>query len=145
MEKFKSWYNTLTDATKYMFLLVMIFTITNIALIVVSKNCSDKIIGISSNTVFSEKSEVIYEAYGLKALFTELKSSFERVVLVIVNIIAYYFSYWIGKIFGYFKSLAEMFNDIKSDGWIGFAFFIYNCVSVLFDTMTIMSFINIIK
>lgn len=55
MEKFKSWYNTLTDATKYMFLLVMIFTITNIALIVVSKNCSDKIIGISSNTVFSEK------------------------------------------------------------------------------------------
>ena len=43
-------------------------------------------------------------------------------MLVIVNIIAYYFSYWIGKIFGYFKSLAEMFTDIKSDGWIGFAF-----------------------
>lgn len=145
MEKFKSWYNALTDATKYMFLLAMIFTITNIVLIIVSGIYSDKIIDISNTTVFSQKNATIYEVFGLNSLFAGLKHGVECAVLIVINIIGYYFSYWIGKFCGFFKSLIEMLTDIKSDGWGYFTILIYDCISVLFDTVTIMSLINIIE
>lgn len=145
MKNLKNWYNTLTGATKFMLILAIIYAIINGLLAFVTTKYSNKIIGASKFSIFSVENSDLFKNFGLYKFFCALEQAVKRVVLIVMNILSYYFSYWIGKFFGFFKSLVEMLTDIRSDGWGYFVILFFNCISIIFDVCAIASFIGIIN
>ncbi len=144
MEKIKDWYNALTGATKFMFILAIIFTTANILLIAIITINSNEIIDASNSSVFSQEKSSLFAMFGLNDLFSGLKQGFRSAVLIVFNALGYYISLYIGKLLGFFKSYIELFTDILLDGWGYFAIMLYNVASLFFDILTITSFITAI-
>lgn len=142
MEKIKNWYNTLTGATKFMFILAIIFSISNIVLITVTAIYSNKMIDASNSLVFSSETASLYAMFGLSNLFDGLKQAYGSAVLIFFNILGYVISVYMGKFFGFFKSTTAILTDIASDGWGYFSIMFYNGMSLFFDILTIFSFIT---
>lgn len=145
MEKIKNWYNTLTGATKFMFILAIIFTIANISLIIVIESNTNKIIDTSNYFIFSSDRASLFAMFGLSNLFDGLKQGVKCAVIILFNIFGYYISVCIGKFFGFFKSITEMLTDIALDGWGYFSILLYDALSLFFDILTVASFITAIK
>ncbi len=142
MHKIKEWFENLSAATKFMIFLAALLTISNIALLVISGKKSEETEGMV-NAIYSEDKQQLFAIFGLDKFFIQCKKGLLIIFLLLINILFYYISYYVGKILGFFKSITEMFIDITKDGKGYLAILLYNMISIFFDVFTVYSFINI--
>lgn len=141
IEIIKEWYAKLSGATKFIFILCILFTVINSILIAVLALKSNEVTGTINSFYFTSDKQTLFSMFGLSDLFDGFKLKKSNIVVLLFNIGGYYISYCIGKIFGFFKSITEMLTDIKNDGWGYFSIMFYNAISLFFDIVTITSFI----
>ena len=143
MEKLKRYFAGLSGAVKFMFILCILFTVVSILLtaILLVKSEDAKAI-IDSSQVLSEQSDFVYMLFP-NDLLSSIKQVMRLCITLIFNIVGYYISYVVGKFFGFFKSMAEIWADIENDGRIYYVLVFYNLLSLFFDISTICSFVII--
>ncbi|TCZ75057.1 hypothetical protein E0485_18890 [Paenibacillus albiflavus] len=143
-ENLRRWFENLSGATKFILVLCILFTVTNITLSVsLSQKLNEALNTINSSSLFSAEKREALSMVGLTHLLDEAKNAITRLMSIGFTLIGFYLSYFIGKFFGFFKSLVEMLGDIKDDGWGYFFVLIYNGLSIIFDIQTLFSLITV--
>ena len=140
MKWIKKWFENLSGSTKFMLILCLILTITNMGVIIWGIVKNKEVVEVAEN-IFDSDKEKLFLFIGAGDLFQELKYIFKTILCILINVIGYYISYYIGKSLDYFKSIAEFFINLRDDGWGYFFILTYNVISMFFDTYTILSFV----
>ena len=135
-------YSQLTGATKFIIVLAGLLLVSNILLNIAMKNDASKAIEAVNSNVFSQENAEIYEMVELGDLFYGMKQAFQSAIQIIFTYIGCVISFWIGKLFGAFKSLAELLTDIASDGIGFYALLIYDVIGMFLDIQSIASLIT---
>ena len=135
-------YSQLTGATRFIIVLAGILFVSNILLNIAMKNDESKAIEAVNSNVFSEENSEIYEMVGLGDLFYGMKQAFQSAIQIIFTYIGCVISFWIGKLLGAFKSIAELLADIASDGIGFYALLIYDVIGMFLDIQSIASLIT---
>lgn len=140
MKKIKEWFNNLSGATKFIIILFGLFTIFNITVIIWSIIKSKEAIGFVED-FFDEDKRILFIFIGAEDLFIYLRDFEISILTILINMIGYCVSYQIGKMLGYYKSIAEFFINIKNDSLGYFFIMLYDVASMFFDVYTIVSLV----
>ena len=140
MKKIKEWFNNLSGATKFIIILFGLFTIFNITVIIWSINKSKEAIGFVED-FFDEDKRILFIFIGAEDLFIYLRDFEISILTILINMIGYCVSYQIVKMLGYYKSIAELFINIKNDSLGYFFIMLYDVASMFFDVYTIVSLV----
>lgn len=143
MSGIKKWWDNLSTASKFVAILAMLLLASNI-IAIVFVNVKSNQIDNTVNKGFLKKYWDIFVAFGMENLLIAFSNTIKAALFIVINIVAYYFTYWIGKMLGAIKSLVELVSDITNDGWISVMLSIYTLIGISFDILTIMSFMSLI-
>lgn len=161
---FIDWFHEIRWASKAIFILSILFTITNIFL----NNLSDRYIEVTNSVVDTQISEVESAAEALsdtnnkdsmdilKTGFAEIGNNIKKLFAVPILVIFAIIGYYVGKVFDIPKRIVEWLagidnnnkiiewlTEINDDGKFLYAFLLYDTLSLVFNLYTIYGLITV--
>lgn len=143
LKKVRNYWDEASGTVKYLFILALLYTIMSVVLIVCCNTHVSEMEENLSQGVFAEENRNLFALMGLEKLFEKFKYAAVSCFAVVINILFYYVSYWMGKILGFFKGLTEFCSDIKDDKVGAFAL-LYDVIVGMFDMYTLFSFVQLV-
>lgn len=139
----KTWWNSISDSSKAIVVLALILFVTNIIAIVLVNVKTIKIAD-AVDRGFLQRLWYIFSLFNLQDLLIVFNDAIKTLCFILVNLIAYFVMYYIGKALGVIKTLAEFLGDIAEDGWRSRLILLYDLIGISFDVLTLCSFLSLI-
>lgn len=164
IEKFVDWFNAIHWESKAIFILSILFTISNSYL----NDLSNRSIEVTNNVVDNQISEVESAAENLsdntthglmdtiKTEFAEMGKIAKKSFAIVILVLFAYISYLVGKCFDIPKKIIEwlaeidddnkiikLFTKLQDDGKFLYAFLLYDVSSLVFNIYTIYGLVTI--
>lgn len=142
LDKIKKCFEELSGASKFVIVLTILLFMSNVIINVWSSRTYQDV-EQAIDGVINNNTKELFMDFWLWEIIEKIKEYVKYLFFFLISFIAYYISLYVGKLLGFFKSIAEFFSDINEDPFFVKVLVIYDVVGIFFDIYTIYSLVII--